>query len=741
MKTKPVLYIFFILICFSLLTPFVVDKNYLFPFILPRALFLRIVLDIALPFYLYLILAKKEYRPNLKNPLNLSVLVFLGVYFITSFTGVDALRSVWGNIERMGGAWYMMHLVMLYFYVLLLAQASGRLLLRFLKIFLWVANVTVFYGLWVYLGLPGFYADPSLPSRVSSSFGNPIFFASFLVLPLFLSVFFAIQEESRAWKAIYGVMALLQLFGIYQSATRGAFVGLAAGIFLAAVMFLFKAESRRLRNWGVAAVGGIVLVAGALFLFGGKLPSGSFLYRITHLKDSNSEARLIQWKTALQGYKDKPVLGVGPENYYIIANKYYNPELNKYDPSWFDKPHNYLLEILVTTGAVGFAAYLAMLAFFAWSLYKAFKAGLLSWLETCVLLAGMLAYQIQNLFVFDTISASVAFFIYMGFGAYLWHESELEKKPAHKKIMSGLSPAFVNAAAGVSAVAVIYAIYLTSIVPGRVAKNINYGYAYSGIDPVKAEQYFEAARNQPFVFDPGELGVRYADFAANVAQNPPQGLSKEEIGKITDHAIASLEDANARVPNYPIFWYKLAQAYNTKSLLDNGPVDPRADQAAARAVELAPKRPETISYLIQVKAAEGQTDKAVSLSEQLAQLYPWNSDYAWRLAVVYDFAKQDEKAVATAQQALAAGYQIKQTSDIQWLVKYYSDNKNYAAAIALYQAGLKNDPTNVQLLSGLALAYADSGDKQKAIETARQIVVIQPAAKDDVDKFIQGLSQ
>jgi O-antigen ligase/Flp pilus assembly protein TadD len=740
MKIKPILYAFFGLVCLSLLTPLIVDKNYLFPFILPRALFLRITLDLAFPLYLYLILAKKEFRPNLKNPLNLSVLAFLAIYFITSFTGVAPLRSVWGNIERMGGSWYMMHLVMLYFYVLMIAQASSKLLLRFLKFFLWIAIASVLYGVWVYMGLPGFYADPSLPSRVSSSFGNPIFFASFLILPLFLTIFFALQEEDLGWKIIYSIAAILQLFGIYQSATRGAFVGLVIGVFVAGVVYLFKAPTKRLKLYGFYGIAGLVIIVGLLFSFSGKLPTSSFLYRITHLKDNNSSARLIQWKIALEGFKDRPVLGVGPENYYVIANQYYNPEMNKYDASWFDKPHNYLLEILVTTGVIGFAAYLAALAFFAWSLYKAFKAGLISWLESCVLLAGMLAYQIQNIFVFDTISASIAFFVYLGFGAYLWYESNLAVKASGKsKNNLILNPAFLNTALAVSAVLVIYVIYITDIVAGKVAKNINYGYAYSSADPVKAENYFEAARNQPFVFDPGELGTRYEDFAMSLVQNPPKDVSKDEIGKVVNNAIASLEDANARINNYPIFWYKLAQAYNTKNIFENTPIDSRADLAAQKALELAPKRPETLIFYAQLKAMEGQVDQAVSTAQQMVQMYPWNADMKWRAAAILHFAKKDEEAVKTAQSALDQGYKIQQAGDIQWLAQYYMDNKDYASAVNLYQKGLAGNPSDTQLLAGLASAYAQSGDKQKAIDTANQIATINPAAKTDVENFIKNL--
>src|SRR6185369_16632465 len=145
-----------------------------------------------------------------------------------------------------------------------------------------------------------------------------------------------------------------------------------------------------------------------------KLPQGSDLTRLFQLRDSNTSARLVQWGVALRGFKDHPLFGVGPENYYIIANKYYNPAIYQFDRSWFDKPHNYLIEVLVTDGALGFTVYLAILVLIAVAFYKGYKSGFLSLMEFVILLAALLAYQIQNLTVFDTVPASLAFYCLMG---------------------------------------------------------------------------------------------------------------------------------------------------------------------------------------------------------------------------------------------------------------------------------------------------------------------------------------
>src|SRR5438105_2929689 len=110
--------VFFVLVCLSVTAAFWVSREFLFPFVTTKAFFFRIAVELALPFYLYLLVTEPKLRPNLKNPLNIAMLVFVVINFASSFSGGSVNRSLWGNFERMGGAYYTAHLVALYFYVI-----------------------------------------------------------------------------------------------------------------------------------------------------------------------------------------------------------------------------------------------------------------------------------------------------------------------------------------------------------------------------------------------------------------------------------------------------------------------------------------------------------------------------------------------------------------------------------------------------------------------------------------------
>src|ERR1035437_4098679 len=114
--------IFFILVSLALLSPLWVFKDLLFPFITSKAFAFRIFIELALPCYVYLLVRRRDYRPSWKNPLVLAMLGFLLFSFIASFAGVNQNRSLWGNFERMGGAYYVAHLTLLAMYVMMLGQ-------------------------------------------------------------------------------------------------------------------------------------------------------------------------------------------------------------------------------------------------------------------------------------------------------------------------------------------------------------------------------------------------------------------------------------------------------------------------------------------------------------------------------------------------------------------------------------------------------------------------------------------
>ncbi len=730
--------VFAILVGLTLLTPFLVFKDLLFPYVTSKAYYLRILVEMALPFYLYLVLAYKEYRPNFKNPITISLLAFLLFNIVAGIFGVNPLRSFWGNYERMGGIIYLAHLTLLYFYVLLLGQLGMQYIRRFFVAVIWCGAAMAIYSVMVQLtGNHFFMADPSYP-RVSATLGNPIFLASFLILPMFLTVYYMVGEEARWKQVMYGIIAAMELYCVLLSETRGAVIGIIGGLFLAAVAYVVLTKNRQLRLWGGVIIAVFVIVAAGGYAFHNDLPAGGMLHRVFNLKDSNTEARIIQWGVALRGYAQYPILGVGPEDYYVIANKYYNPAIYQYDPSWFDKPHNYLIEVLVTSGIFGFISYISLLGFTLWALWLAYKKGFLNLLELCLLGAGFLSYTFQNFTVFDTVSASLTFFVFVGLAGYLWRESRSEDAEGKKKLTRGLQPAFVNTVVALSVIVVIYGLWALNFTGMEAGKAVNYGYAYSGVNPQVSETYFQRAISLPFYFDPIQVSSKYGEFATNLAQNPGTQTS-DFVNQILQNAIAAQKDAIARVSNDPTAWQELSTLYLSTAIYNKVPPDPEALTAAQQAVALAPERPEPTLTEARIALYENNSTTAESLLEGVVNNIPLDYDAKLQLAIVYAYNNQTAKGLQIAQPVLDTGYVPAQTNEISWMGQAYQDENNFAAAAKIYQILVTANSSDLQDQWNLAQMDVKLGDTQSAIAIAQQLMAEDSKDAAQFQAFINSL--
>ena len=76
----------------SLLTPFIFIKDYFFPFVVPKTVFFRIIVNVIFIAYILLAVSNPKYRPRL-TLLNLAVFAFLLVLVLASVFGVNFERS------------------------------------------------------------------------------------------------------------------------------------------------------------------------------------------------------------------------------------------------------------------------------------------------------------------------------------------------------------------------------------------------------------------------------------------------------------------------------------------------------------------------------------------------------------------------------------------------------------------------------------------------------------------------
>jgi tetratricopeptide (TPR) repeat protein len=461
---------------------------------------------------------------------------------------------------------------------------------------------------------------------------------------------------------------------------------------------LLFASNKKIRNYGFILLLVLIVVGGV------------FAKTKVKFSDNDSKARLAQWQMALKGFKDQPVLGTGPENYYVVSNKYFNPEIYKYDASWFDKPHNALLESLITTGILGLLSYLSIIVSAFWMLWRSFRQGILRLPEFTILLGGLVAYEVQNFFVFDTISASLMFFVFLGVIGCLVPQIEPGK---FKQINSKFRKLALSSISLIS----MFLIYFVTLLPARASYYTQKGIIYTK-DISQARDYFDRAQNTTLSTPQlGDIGDVYEQSAVNAVNNST--LDKNRVIDNLSDAINLWERVTNKTSNIPYYWLKLANLYYAKAFMLNG--DPelkhKSQEAAAEALKLVPQRVEPLPLLAKLKLADNKIPEAEQIIGRLMDVIPQNTNSAWH----YKYRKE----------ALSV-YDL--------LIRYYASKQDYGKVLELYQLEINRlDPYNPQLYSGLAATYAKLGDKAKAIEAAKKVIELQPAAEQDTLKFIESL--
>lgn len=196
----------------------------------------------------------------------------------------------------------------------------------------------------------------------------------------------------------YFTYAVFIIAGILASGTRGALVGITAGMVIVTIPNLHKIKRKHLFMFAFAFI--------IMSLFAIKILPSQISSHFSSTKDNDSKFRLYYWNMALREWVHAPIFGIGPENFYIAYTKY-APKFPIPKSEWADKPHNALIELLLTEGIIGFFSFLTIVWTYASQIHNKIKHDP----ATLFLLGGLIAHIAQTSFIYDTISASIMFIL------------------------------------------------------------------------------------------------------------------------------------------------------------------------------------------------------------------------------------------------------------------------------------------------------------------------------------------
>ena len=696
------------------LAPLIVSSSLLFPYITGKAFFFRIVMEVVLAAWVVLALVDPAVRPRRSSLLWIFV-AWMGWITLASVAGANPYHSFWSNYERMEGLLGELHL--LAFFVVLAGMIKSE---RQWQV-LWKLSLAVSVIVGVSALGQLFRATGTVP-RLDATFGNPIYLAVYMLIQLFISLWFAVKPNLKpVWRLGYGLLAVFQFVILYYTGTRGALVGLGTGVLVATVLIALGAKQYpRARRVSAGALVVLILLGGGFWVARSSqfVQSSPVLSRLANISLSNGTTRdrLLVWGISWQGIKERPLLGWGPENFNLVFGKYFNPALYGAEP-WFDRSHNILLDWLVTAGILGLVGYLLLFGTALWYLWR---CEAWSFVVKSLFTGMLVAYLVQNIFVFDNLGSSLLFMMVLAFIQFHYQHTLAESSRGKQEMLSrnGVEPAVVLPLGVLVLGALIPAIYFFNVRPMLASAAL--------VRALQAPTASDRLAGFKTAYGYGTFGVSEVDdqfvpVALGLLSDPQLAEADKQATwqLITDQltALTTREANDARA------WSLAANFYGQAGRL------PEALNAYERAHALAPEKQAIMLPLASVKFELGQKAEAEKLARAALTLSPDNAE-ARRLLGLFLIVQNK----FTEANMVLAGVDLDDR-----FINAYGAVGRFDLLLPLWQKKVNANPSDPQNHVKLATVYLKLGNRTQAISELQTAKSLAPDAASQLDYYISEI--
>ncbi|MCD6284201.1 O-antigen ligase family protein [bacterium] len=739
-----------------LFTPLLICSKFLFPFITPKVIYFRCLVEIALFFYILLLFYKPNYRVRF-TPLISAIFVYIFVMTFASIFGVNPYKSFWGNIERGEGLLTIYHLA-IFFILLTCVFRTKKDWIRFFNISVFVSFLLSLYALFQKFGFK-WTVHPG-QARLMSTLGNPSYVGAYLLIHIFLILFLINTRRSTEMEPpsadtqihtdknylrklslihfYYIAVFFLEVYVLFNTRTRGAILGLFFGALVWAFLNVVFSKQRKVKS--VFAVLLLLLFFSALGVWTFRnaqwiraIPGIGRIASIS-LNDITAQNRLMSWHSGIEGWKDRPILGYGYENFNIAFNKYFNPKMYR-DPGsrvWFDRAHNVLIDQLVYGGVFGILSYLAIFGVAILFLLRRMKSKREEYTILFSLLAG---YLFQNLFVFDCLAVYISICFVLAFINSQMREFEI-KKSASDAAKEGFSKSPSIFMIIILILALLFSVHFFNI---RLAWNNHFcakGLAYASAENYrKSIEEFEKALSCVCNQSP-EIRQHLANTVMSGIRSDK--LTKEEKKSACDYAISEMKK-NIEFAQSDCFYYLyLMSLYNSCSVFNRERLELTLE-TGERALKLCPNRVQFYFQMGQAAINLGRNKQGIDYFKKAVELNPQVIESHWNLASAYIVTYNEDLAQKEFDKMKKMGFKYNTVKNLERLIRPYYIVKDYRKLKEIYLKLIELKPNNAKYYAGLAAVYKNLGEKEKAKQMVKKAMELDPSYKEEAEIFLQML--
>lgn len=308
-----------------------------------------------------------------RTALDIPILTFLIVTFLSSIFSQDRFSSFFGYYGRFSDAWFGLLACVLFYFIIInfTSLKKGLSVISLIKLLFYSYGLILltafisFFGLWdkLFKGTNVFYSRAFNP--IGGSLESLAGYSLAMIILLSGFLFFYYQgersalEKKKIWllRIIWFLAIIFLILVDFSPAWWGLLV---SGLWFFAIEFRKAGKIRNLNQRIVFPC--FLVILSAVFLI---LPLGNVAYFVTG-RNLPEEVRLDYGHTALitfSSFKDHIILGSGLGTFSYDFSLYRPDSFNQSD-FWqfrFDKGGSHILELLGTTGILGILSYFLIL--------------------------------------------------------------------------------------------------------------------------------------------------------------------------------------------------------------------------------------------------------------------------------------------------------------------------------------------------------------------------------------------
>lgn len=676
----------------------------IYPFITLKVASFTILVGLVGLIWLALISIAPRYRPRLTN-LNTVLLGLLTVLTIASIIGVNPLRSFWSVQERAIGVIGLWHLYLWYLMLASLMRNGDGEMVRIVRWHFWISTAVAATAILQRISPSLFFVIGN--DRPGGTLGNPSYLASYIAITLFLGVWLFYTTKNAGEKRLLVAAVALQVAVLMLTETRGAILGLTAA-FMFCLWWLaqhhwrtHQGARRYVKNWALLGLIALVIF-GAIFSLTRRAPVWQQIPGIKRIATlsiggGTSQTRLIAWGAALDAAKERPLLGYGFENFRYPFDARFDPRLLRagLGDTYFDKPHNIPLEMLVSGGVPAFGLYLGLIGVLIWRLRRLPHG----W----VLIAATISYFVQGLFVFDTIGSYVAVFALFA----LSETAGFTEARSHRNLPTWVLPVSLSVASLLWLLSTSYqlAIFYSNINQYHILNS------FANRTYLNAFEYREKALAWPTPYT-NNVHENFLTVAASGFEND----QLPEPKKFIELALAGYKKTLARDPHNYFLYINRADAEILFSRLgEEYGADIESD--LARANELSPNRQQTHYVRSKYELSKGNVQEAYKEMKAAVDLDPLASDPHYYYGVLAYQDGQSEVGLSEFKKAVELGW-VPNTADAATFVAgYMSDAGEDNIAYNLFHRAVELNPkdTDARLKLAITAYYIGRFEEAKGL--------------------------